>query len=192
MDADWSVELAPDAPVLEFPWTSPEPSLSYIDLQDEPASVAKIEEAVRYPELAEFLFTINLADSPWLTAKCDVWHQNDLAEAEAIYGASLKMCSYVDLVARDIAARFSFERHETWAKLAAQALSSEHVDGIACEFIVRRCWFHTQPEKDLNESMPGFYVTFYLFGYGADESGARTNWANGLRQATEPLASSAL
>ena len=192
MDADWSVELGPDAPALEFPWTSPEASLSYIDLLHEPASVARIEEAVRYPELAEFLLTINRDDSPWLTAKCDVWHENDFGEAEPIYDAAVKMCSYVDLVARDIAARSSFERHEAWVKSTARALASEDADGIACEFIVRRCWFLRQPERNLNESIPGLYVTFYLIGYGADELAARANWANGLRQATASLASSAL
>ena len=65
------------------------------------------------PSSANFCAPSTSPHSPWLTAKCDVWLDDELGEAEAIYDAKLKLCSYVDLVARDEAARFSFERHET-------------------------------------------------------------------------------
>ena len=68
---------------------------------------------------------------------------------------------------------------------------------VACEFIVRRCWYHTQADPMRTEddaeapaeehTIPGFYVTFYLFGYGDDESQARARWAAGLRRVTAVL-----
>jgi hypothetical protein len=196
MDADWSVELGADDGALEFPWSSSDGSQRYLDLQRRPGLLDEIPEATEYHELAEFLGAINIARSPWLTVKCDVWSDLYLSDAEAIYDATVKLCSYVDLIARDSAARFSFERHEQWVKSAARKLSAGDDLPIACEFIVRRCWYHSDassgqdtPATATSESdpTPGFYVTFYLSGYGNDELEARTRWAAGLRHATSPL-----
>lgn len=197
MDADWSVELGADDAALEFPWFSPDGSQRYVDLQRHKELLAEIPEAGQFPELGEFLHAINRARTPWRTAKCDVWFNDELGEAEAIYDARLKLCSYVDLILREDAARLSFERHEQWVKSAAGALASDDESPVACEFIVRRCWYHadanhrrsnddeaTQGDKS---PVPGFYVSFYLFGYGDVEDEARTRWAAGLLQAAAML-----
>jgi len=189
MDTDWSVELGADDPALQFPWVSPDGSRGYVDLLRHPEAIATITETIICPELSELLLVLNNDISPWLTAKCDVWQEDELSEAELIYDAKLKFCSYIDLVARDFNSRFSFGRHEAWVKAAASALSSTSSNGIACEFIVRRCWFGATDGRQY-ESVPGFCVTLYLFGYG-DLAEARANWAHGLRQATTLLASSA-
>ena len=197
MDADWSVELGGDDDALEFPWSSPDGSQRYIDLQRQPEGLTEIPEAMRFPELGEFLHAMNQPQSKWLTAKCDVWLDHELGEAEAIHDAKLKLCSYVDLVVGEEAARFSFDRHEHWAKSAARDLSSVEASAVACEFIVRRCWYHTEVSSvragDDAETpgegnpVPGFYVTFYLFGFGDNEPQARDRWAQGLRQVTAML-----
>ncbi len=186
MDADWSVELGADDPALEFPWSSPDGSHSYLDLLTHPEHVFEIPEASRYPELAEFLLALNTPSSPRLTAKCDVWFDDELGEAEDIYDSRLKMCSYVDLIFRDAAARFSFERHEQWVKALARRLSDQDDEPIACEFAVRRCWYHTNSPTD-DDPAPGLSVTLYLFGYGNDEAQARTRWAEGLQRVTSVL-----
>lgn len=193
MDADWSVELGHDDPALEFPWPSPAGSQRHIDLTQRPEALSELPEAAQYPELGEFLLALNAPSSPWLTAKCDVWFDEELGEAEAVYDANLKLCSYVDLMARESSARFSFERHERWVKSAARKLSSEIEELVACEFIVRRCWYHAEPSSHrvqanatpaAEDPTPGFYITFYLFGYGRDRAQARTCMAKGLRQVT--------
>ena len=118
-----------------------------------------------------------------------------LSEAEPLQSADsgVKFCSYVDLVFRDDDPRFCFARHEQWVKLAARNLSTDDQQPIACEFIVRRCWYRTELDPDCSQATamsavedptPGFYVTFYLFGYGNDEAEARTRWVEGLRQVT--------
>ncbi|HZD33147.1 MAG TPA: hypothetical protein VE779_15970 [Candidatus Angelobacter sp.] len=189
MDADWSVELGAEDPALEFPWASPDGTLCYVDLQEHPASLAEIPEAVQFPELGEFLRVINLESSPWLTVKCDVWTDDGLVEAEGIYQADRKFCCYVDLIAREPAARFSFERHEAWVKSAARSLSASDNEAIACEFVVRRCWYHPGGNADPLQPTRGFYVTFYLSGYGRDATEAHARWAEGLRRVMPTLAS---
>src|ERR1017187_4829292 len=202
MDAEWSVELGSDDAALEFPWSSPDGSQRYVDLQHDPDRLNEIPEATRFPELGGFLRAINQPPSSWLSAKCDVWLDSELSEAEAIYDAKLKLCSYVDLVVREDAMRFSFERHEQWARTAARALSSDDELPVTCEFIVRRCWYHTEVNSlragddaatpgEANP-VPGFYVTFYLFGYGDDEPQARARWAEGLQHVTSALNACAL
>jgi hypothetical protein len=184
MEADWSVELGHDDPVLEFPWASPDGSDRYVDLLRAPELVSEVPEAREYPELAGFLLALNGPDSLWQTVKCDVWLDQELGEAEQVYDATLKIASYVDLIARDVTARFSFDWHERFVKSAARSLSGED-DSIACEFIVRRCWYSRGSRSD--ESDPGFYVTLFLFGYGNDECQARARWAEGLGCVTSLL-----
>ncbi len=199
MDADWSVELGADDPVLEFPWSSPDGSLQYVDLRQQPELLTAIPEAKNNPELSEFLRETNAQPSPWTTVKCDIWLDEDLGEAEAIYGATVKFCCYVDFIASDLTARLSFERHQAWVKAASRRLDSEDGEPIACEFIVRCCWYHPVDEGELSdaaatladaESSPGFYVTLYLSGYGCDEAEARIRWARGLRLLTPVLLAS--
>ena len=192
MDADWSVELGSDDPALEFPWGSPDGTQRYVDLPGHPERLTEIPEAVQFPELGEFLLAVNAASSPWLTVKCDAWSNHELGEAEAIYEADRKLCCYIDLVAREPARRFSFERHEAWVKSAARAVSSDADDVIACEFIVRRCWFHPDQRLDPASMTLGFYVTLYLSGYGCSGTEARARWAQGLRTVTSVLTASAV
>lgn len=187
MDADWSVELGADDPALEFPWSSPDGIQQFVDLSLQPEAIVALPEVAQYPELTKVLSVMNGTLSPWLTAKCDVWADEDLGEAEEIYDAHLKVCSYLDLVRRNESERFSFEQHETWVKSAASSLQTVGTDDpIACEFIVRRCWYrpdscpHDEPE-------PGLYITLYVFGYGDDEARARAIWAEGLTRATGVL-----
>jgi hypothetical protein len=186
MDADWSVELGHDDPSLEFPWSSPEGTPGFVDLTQHLEAVREIPEAAQYPELAWFLLELNFKFSPWLTVKCDVWVENELGEAEDIYEAKLKMCSYMDVVRRNESERFSFEQHEQWVKLATTRLRNIGPHPIACELIVRRCWYRAGSTED-EEPVPGFYITLYLFGYGNDEAEARARWRGGLTRVSGVL-----
>ncbi len=186
MDADWSVELGHDDPSLEFPWSSPDGTQAFVDLAQHPEAVHEIPEAARYPELARFLLELNGKFSPWLTAKCDVWIENELGEAEDVYDAKLKMCSYVDIVRRNESERFSFEQHKQWVKSATMRLHNIGPHPIACELIVRRCWYHADSRAD-DQPVSGFYITLYLFGYGNDGTEARTRWTGGITRVSGVL-----
>ena len=179
MDADWSVELGADDEALEFPWASPDGSQRFVDLSEHLERLNEIPEAARYPKLFSFLLALNGRFSPWLTAKCDVWIDYELGEAEEIYDARLKMCSYVDLVRRNESERFSFEQHEQWVKSATRHARLIGPHPIACEFIVRRCWYHTGSSAE-DDPVPGFCITAYVSGYGDDEAIAMARWGGGL------------
>ena len=85
MDADFSVELGHDDPVLDFPWTDPSGKLAYFDLKRHPELIAKIEEAQKFPELGEFLRTVNSPHTIIESAKCDAWATTELTAEEDIY-----------------------------------------------------------------------------------------------------------
>jgi hypothetical protein len=182
MDADFSVELGPpdEDATLEMPWRADSPDgPRYFDLKHHPEQLQFVPEAVQYPELAQFLQTVNSPASVLETAKCDVWFSEDLSEAEEIYEADYKVGSYVDLLfaEENAEARYSFFRHEDLARSLARLIPDASEVNASAEFIVRRCYYH-QPGTE--ETSSGFYLTFYLFGYGNDEEEARQMWASAL------------
>src|SRR5271155_2197694 len=127
MDADFSIELGREDPVLDFPWTDPAGMFAYRDLKRHPELIAEIEEAAQFPELAEFLRVINGAQSIMETAKCDAWSTTDLNAEEEIYEASHKFASYVDIVFSSIdvsppSLRQSLAVHEQFARRLIELL----------------------------------------------------------------------
>src|SRR5580704_18620168 len=98
MDADFSIELGREDPMLDFPWKDPAGKLFYVDLKRRPELMASIIEVEKFPELGEFLRTVNSAQTTVETAKCDAWVTTDLSVEEEIYNASHKCASYVDVV----------------------------------------------------------------------------------------------
>jgi hypothetical protein len=94
---------------------------------------------------------------------------------EVIFGAAHKFGSYVDLLFSDEQKRCSFPEHENLAKRLNQLLRRVPEIAAAAEFLIRRCYYHGKENRD------GFYLTFYLFGYGDDEIQSRQQWAIGLK-----------
>ncbi len=203
MDADWSVELGSDDPTLEFPWADGSGQLAYVDLKAHPEQMGDVPEAQASPEMADFLSAINAPSSALLTAKCDVWTTSELDEQEQSYRAKVKFCSYVDLLFVEESDRRVFTKHEEFVKSLARVVSNSDAavrrpSAVVAEFIVRRCWFHRGTaaqdgsaltvEGSADEVQEGFYVTFYLFGYGMEEEDARVRWRLGLQQVNRVLA----
>jgi len=96
MDADFSIELGHEDPVLDFPWNDPSGKLAYLDVKRHPEFLDQVEEAEEFPELKEFLSVLNSPRSMLETAKCDAWVTMDLSSEEEIYEAAHKFASYVD------------------------------------------------------------------------------------------------
>jgi hypothetical protein len=118
---------------------------------------------------------MNSAIALFETAKCDVWLTDELTEEEEVFGATWKFGSYVDLLFADDT-RFDFPKHEAFAAAASKLLGRAPEISAAAEFVVRRCYFHGD-----GEPRAGFYLTFYLYGYGDDEDQARQRWAIALK-----------
>lgn len=167
MDADWSVELGADDPTLAVPWQSDDGQIRYYDLRQRPDLLLYIDEASRYRELADFLTAVNSQNSRVQSAKCDAWFSRELNEAEDIYGATCKFCSYVDLFFVASPPRSDFQHHEAFAKKITELLRRAPQISAAAEFIIRRAHF---------DAVTGFYFTFELAGYGDDEDDARKRW----------------
>jgi hypothetical protein len=176
MDVDFSIELGRDDPVLDFPWTDAAGKFAYFDLKRRPELMAQIEEAAKYPELGDFLRTVNSARSMVETAKCDAWATRELNSEEEIYDASHKFASYVDVVFSNIDMRLSLPAHEQFARRLAELLRRTPETPSSAEVCVRRCYFGKE-----GGVRDGFYCTLYVSGYGNDESSARQNWAVGLK-----------
>lgn len=176
MDVDFSIELGRDDPVLDFPWTDTAGRLAYVDLKRRPELMARIEEAEKYPELGEFLRTVNSARSMVETAKCDAWATMELSAEEEIHDVSHKFASYVDVVFSNIDMRSSVSAHEQFARKLVELLRRTPEIPSSVEVCVRRCYFGG--EGGVRE---GFYCTLYVSGYGSDEPSARQNWAVGLK-----------
>lgn len=176
MQADFAVELGADDETLEMPWAAEGGSPRYSDLKRNPELLADIEEAARVPELGEFLSKVNSPRSPLETAKCDAWLSTEINPEEEIFEATHKFGSYVDLLFSDKAKRFLFSEHERMAKSLVQLLQRAPEIPSAAELLIRCCYY--EDEKGIRD---GFYITFYLFGYGKDENQSRQHWAVGLK-----------
>ncbi|HKS75185.1 MAG TPA: hypothetical protein VJQ82_18400 [Terriglobales bacterium] len=172
MESDYAVELGPDDETLDFPWSAPDDhGPRYYDLKRNPDLLSRIEEAQREPQLGEFLKAVNSPATPLETAKCDTWSTTDLNPEEDIFRATHKFGSYIDLLFSS-GQRFSFEQNENLARHLAQLLKRVPEIPASAEFLIRRCYF---------ADAEGYYITFYLFGYGEDEQKAHQQWTIGLK-----------
>jgi hypothetical protein len=176
VEADFAVELGGDDETLELPWAAAEGGPRYFDLKRQPELLHEIEEARRVPELGKFLAAINTPASILETAKCDAWSSTEMNPEEEIFGAACKFGFYVDLIFSDESLRFSFPEHEQLVTRIVQLLKRVPEIPAAAELIIRRCFYHMA-----DGIRDGFYVTFYLFGYGDDELQARQRWAIALK-----------
>lgn len=176
MDADFSIELGREDPVLDFPWQDPAGTLAYVDVKRHPELMPSIEEAQTFPELAEFLRTLSSPRSALETAKCDAWTTTDLSAEEEIYDASTKFASFVDVVFTDNDARLSLPAHEHFARKLVALLQRAPETPSVAEVCVRRCYFAEE-----GGAREGCYCTLYVSGYGNDEFTARQNWGVGLK-----------
>ena len=176
MEADFGVELGGNDETLELPWAAAEGGPRYFDLKRQPELLREIEEAWRVPELGEFLAAINTPAGILETAKCDAWSSTEMNPEEEIFGAARKFGSYVDLMFSQGSLRFSFPEHEQLVRRIVQLLKRVPEIPAAAELIIRRCFYHVP-----DGIRDGFYVTFYLFGYGDDEFQARQRWVIALK-----------
>jgi hypothetical protein len=176
MDADFSVELGREDPVLDFPWKDPAGRVAYVDLKWHPELMPLIAEVQEFPELGEFLRALNSQLSLLQTAKCDAWATTELSVEEEIYDASTKFASYVDVVFSDINVRLSLSGHEQFARKLVELLERAPEIPAAAEVCVRRGYFEW-----VGGVREGCYCTLYASGYGNDGASARQNWGVGLK-----------
>lgn len=178
MLAEWSVELGVDDPQLEIPWSSADGRVRYLDIKRQPELLLEIPEACANLPLAEFLNWANSGESPFETAKCDLWSSDQITTEEEVFGEPHKFGSYVDILFSDTGARSQFVRNELFVQTLARLLRRAPEMSASAEFVVRRCIDHRAPSISNHGC---FYMTFYLHGYGEDTEAARQRWALALK-----------
>jgi hypothetical protein len=179
MEADWSVALGADDPVIFVPWAASAEDVRgcrFHDLRLDPGLIDEIEEARSRPGLRAALLLLNDGASHLWTAKCDAWtssvdegaepydrYEMDAEPGDTLFGAG----SYVDLLPRDGALFSSFERQERWIRRVTERLRCAPGHAARVELVLRRA------EVD---SVPGFAVTWFVEGCGATAERATEAW----------------
>jgi hypothetical protein len=186
MEADWSVALAADDPVIAVPWTSSAGDTHkchFVDLRLGEHLIDEIEETRARPALRSALLLLNSAESQLWTAKCDAWSSSAAEGAEPFDGyemdaepgeTSFGAGCYVDLLPRDFALLSSFEGQERWIRVATKALRVIPAHAARVELVLR----HAQVE-----AARGFGVTWFVEGCGATAPRAAEAWATALNLA---------
>jgi hypothetical protein len=95
MEADWEVEVGPEAPVIDALWPG------FVDLRSAPRQAHTFPEVAQLPPLAAVLARLNAPASPVWTSRCDVWPLEDFDpdEMDAPRGVALHaLACYIDLL----------------------------------------------------------------------------------------------
>ncbi len=175
MQADYSVECGAGDDCLEMPWASADGALRYVDLRQDLARIADLEEAQRFPELADFLRAINSPRGAFHSAKCDAGFTREMTVEDEFFGTNGKFGSYVDVLFTSPVLQSSFKQNEATARNLVQLLQRAPETPAAVELLVRRCYSSTE-----NAPPEGFYFTCYVFGYSDTEMEARQHWGIAL------------
>ena len=182
MEADWEVELGPDAPVLDALW------YGWVDLRANPERLAEVAEAAHFPPLGAALLALNSANSPLWTAKCDLWHLRpapdsakpdpddaadfdpDELDADPAETAFALAC-YLDCLPRAGTVFPTLATAESWARTAVTHLRAAHLRCCRADLVLRRA---------VATNADGLGITTYLTACGPTEAPARQNLAQAL------------
>jgi hypothetical protein len=178
MEVDWAGEVGPDLPSIDVPWEG------FIDLHlatqsGTVQSAAQGIEETAHPALREALIALNSLTSPVFTSKCDAWtvsgSEIDRDEFSALAAdAQEGFASYIDILQRDVTNFASFEFHERWARSLATHLRIPAIPNGRVDFILR---------PGTVEREPGYGMTLYAAGCGADAARAYAAWQTVLAAA---------
>lgn len=185
VQADFSVELGADDPTLQLPWSSSDPRVQYYDLRSHPELLPQVPEAQDNEALAEFLAAINSPHSLLQSAKCDTWSSRQMDVEDEVFDAACKYESYIDLAPVAEGPRYSFAEIEDMGRKIARLLQRAPEIPAAAEFVVRRCYYRGEAQPDPGRE--GFYLTFYLSGYGEHEQQAQERWSIAMRLVANAL-----
>jgi hypothetical protein len=184
MLAEWSVECAPDDPLLVVPW-SDESDLTgkrhFVDLRENPYDIDHLPEAELYPPLMQALRALNANRSPVFTAKCDAWtlDAEELANLKFNLGSDVDDCpvgfaSYIDLVWRERSIFTSFHQTEQVLHRLTRRAAPLDFSAAMLDCVLRPAMV------DLTGPQEGFAVSLYVKAVGQDPQTASVNWAAAL------------
>jgi hypothetical protein len=174
MEADWDVEIGPDAPSIEVPWEG------FIDLRNDPCSaVLVISEAATHPPLRDALITMNSGESAILTSKCDAWwlkqEEIDVYEFDSrSENVQFGFASYIDVLLINQDRFQSFEFHEDLVRRITGELRATDLTDCRVDIVVRTATINCSS---------GFGITIYAAGCATLPSLALLSWQRVLEAA---------
>jgi hypothetical protein len=177
MEADWSVEMTADDPVIVVPWAaaSDHRKCIFVDLRLGARLIDEIEEARPVPALRAALLLLNSAASPLWTVKCDTWESDtpmDPYEMDAApEDTTLSAGSYIDLLAQDSALQTSLDRQERWVRAVTEALRAVPARAARVDLVLRPAQVN---------GVAGYGVSWFVTGCGATTPCARQAWSEAL------------
>jgi hypothetical protein len=173
MEADWGVEVGPDAPAIVVPWDG------FVDLRNLSSSVQVIREAASHPPLREALIRLNSKGSRTFTSKCDIWwlRQEEIDNDE--FGARPEnaisgFASYIDILLLEPNQFRSFGFHEFFVRRLTQQLR---------ELDQPNCRVDLEVRAAVVDSCSGYGITIYAAGCGQNPSQAQMSWQEVLHSA---------
>jgi hypothetical protein len=178
MEADWSIALAADDPVVTVPWSGG--GREFVDLRQSPQKIDQIEEARKSAPLHLVLLLLNGSGSPFWTAKCDVWARSteqgdaplDPYEMKAKTGETgFGAGSYIDLLPRHAERLSTFDQNEKWLRAVTEKLRATPADCARTDLVLRPSEVH---------GVSGFALTWFVEGCGASATDAAKRWGEAL------------
>lgn len=168
MEADWEIEIAPDAPMIDASWSG------FVDLRNDPNGVANLQEVHQFPLLGSILLRFNGLDPAQIenasavfwTTKCDLWTPEsvDPDEMEATRSESaVAWACYIDLIPEDAALFTSLPELESQARRIVSRLRATPVRCSRIDLILRQA---------IARGNNGFGITAYTTVCGPDTSNA--------------------
>ncbi len=104
---------------------------------------------------------------------------------DEVFGAACKYESYIDLAPVADGPRYSFPEIEDLGRKIARLLQRAPESPAAADFVVRRCYYRGESQPDPGRE--GFYLTFYLSGYGEQATQAQERWGIALQLVANAL-----
>jgi hypothetical protein len=178
MEADWSVELMAEDPVIVVPWAAKSDDArkcEFVDLRPGANLIDEIEEGRQVPELRAALLLLNSTASPLWTVKCDTWESDNPVDPYEMDAApadtSFSFGSYIDLLAKDGVLQASFDRQEQWVRAITDTLRAVPARAARVELVLR--------QAQVNQAA-GYGVSWFVEGCGATAQRAREAWSEAL------------
>lgn len=161
MEADWEVEIAEEAAVIDGAWAG------YLDLRTRPEELTEVVEVSQVPALRSALLRLNSPQSEIWTAKCDVWPIDavDPDELCAVPEAAVTgIACYIDLLPVDVNAWTTLDTVTDWCRELCRGLHSVSLRQCRTDLVIRTA-FYTPEECGLG-------VTAYISACGKTRSAA--------------------
>ncbi len=176
MEADWSVELGSDAPVIDQGWPG------WIDICQDRSRIALLDEVRTFPPLEKALRWVLESNCGMVPTKCDFWTRDepvDACEYDADPGANSTTANcFVDLMPQAATHWINLAWAERWAEASIKKLQAIRCRNTRVEVVLRQAF---------NDDLAFLGVSLYISACGISTRQARSTLASALPHALRAI-----